>query len=77
MNLSLFSWMRIEPLNITLERLVKYGYESIDMTNIKEKPICQYENSDTSSHIYSKNRSTMSLLKQAEDHGRESVGECL
>ena len=30
MNLALFNWMRIEPLEMTLKRLVKYGYQSIN-----------------------------------------------
>jgi D-psicose/D-tagatose/L-ribulose 3-epimerase len=45
MKLSMFNWMRIEPLEVTLKRLVKYGYQGItlvlepytdDFTQIRE-----------------------------------------
>jgi sugar phosphate isomerase/epimerase len=30
MNLAMFNWMRIEPVEMTLKRLVKFGYQSIN-----------------------------------------------
>jgi D-psicose/D-tagatose/L-ribulose 3-epimerase len=32
MHLSMHNWMRAEPLEVTLERLAKYGYESIEIS---------------------------------------------
>ena len=36
MHLSMHNWMRAEPLEVTLARLAKYGYESIEISGEPE-----------------------------------------
>ncbi len=31
MHLSMHNWMRAEPIEVTIRRLAKYGYESIEI----------------------------------------------
>jgi len=37
MHLSMHNWMRAEPLEVTVRRLAKYGYESIEISGEPEK----------------------------------------
>ena len=37
MHLSMHNWMRSEPLEVTLERLAKFGYESIELSGEPER----------------------------------------
>ncbi len=37
MHLSMHNWMRAEPLEVTLARLAKYGYESIEISGEPEQ----------------------------------------
>lgn len=37
MHLSMHNWMRAEPLEVTIRRLAKYGYESIEISGEPEK----------------------------------------
>ena len=37
MHLSMHNWMRAEPLEVTLERLAKFGYESIELSGEPER----------------------------------------
>ncbi len=32
MHLSMHNWMRAEPIDVTIRRLAKYGYESIEIS---------------------------------------------
>jgi len=37
MHLSMHNWMRAEPIDVTIRRLAKYGYESIEISGEPEK----------------------------------------
>ena len=37
MHLSMHNWMRAEPIEVTIARLAKYGYESIEISGEPEK----------------------------------------
>ena len=37
MHLSMHNWMRAEPLEVTVRRLARYGYESIEISGEPEK----------------------------------------
>jgi sugar phosphate isomerase/epimerase len=37
MHLSMHNWMRAEPLEVTLARLAKHGYESIEISGEPEQ----------------------------------------
>src|SRR5689334_21346616 len=37
MHLSMHNWMRAEPIEVTIRRLAKYGYESIEISGEPEK----------------------------------------
>ena len=37
MFLSMHNWMRAEPIELTIRRLAKYGYESIEISGEPEK----------------------------------------
>ena len=37
MFLSMHNWMRAEPIEITIRRLAKYGYESIEIAGEPDK----------------------------------------
>jgi sugar phosphate isomerase/epimerase len=37
MHLSMHNWMRAEPIEVTLARLSKYGYESIEISGEPEQ----------------------------------------
>jgi sugar phosphate isomerase/epimerase len=37
MHLSMHNWMRAEPIEVTLARLAKYGYESIEISGEPEQ----------------------------------------
>ena len=37
MHLSMHNWMRAEPLEVTVRRLAKYGYESIEISGEPDK----------------------------------------
>jgi sugar phosphate isomerase/epimerase len=45
MHLSMHNWMRAEPIEVTVARLAKYGYESIDERNLVAKDQAQREQS--------------------------------
>ena len=32
MHLSMHNWMRAEPINVTVRRLARYGYKSIEIS---------------------------------------------
>jgi len=36
MHLSMHNWMRAEPIEVTITRLAKYGYESIEISGEPE-----------------------------------------
>ena len=37
MHLSMHNWMRAEPIEVTIRRLAKYGYESIEIGGEPDK----------------------------------------
>ncbi len=37
MHLSMHNWMRAEPIEVTIARLAKYGYKSIEISGEPEK----------------------------------------
>ena len=37
MHLSMHNWMRAEPIDVTIRRLAKYGYQSIEIEGEPDK----------------------------------------